>query len=110
MSVGNMAYAQECSGDPPHASDEVLAPPGAPTPSGRGVSSAYWQAALVPPTILRVGRSRVQRSLRPGCQHRVWNGHPDGGVLGLGTSPVRTMRLRRRPGSGSGTADSRATV
>ena len=53
--------------------------------------------------------STVQMSVAH--RQRVWNRHPDGGSMGLGTSPSRIRRslsaLRR--GSGTGTADSSAT-
>ncbi len=43
-------------------------------------------------------------------QHRVWNLQPVGGFTGLGTSPVRMIRLRVSSiaGSGIGTAESSA--
>ena len=49
----------------------------------------------------------------PSCsrsQHRGWKRQPDGGAAGDGTSPLSTSRLERRRGSGTGTADSSATV
>jgi hypothetical protein len=51
-----------------------------------------------------------QRSFLAGWKQRVWKGHPGGGLDGLGKSPPSTIRLRRVSGSGSGTAESRATV
>ncbi len=50
-------------------------------------------------------------------QHRVWNRQAGGGASGLGTSPSSLIRSRRSrcpvalvSGSGTGTAESRATV
>src|SRR5262245_47875071 len=43
-------------------------------------------------------------------EHRVWKRHPEGGLMGLGTSPSRMIRLRRTAGSGMGTAESSASV
>ena len=42
----------------------------------------------------------------------MWNRQPDGGSIGLGTSPSRVMRSRSKflRGSGIGTADSKALV
>lgn len=44
--------------------------------------------------------------------HLGWKVQPGGGAAGLGGSPSRTIRSRRRSaaGSGSGTADSSALV
>ena len=41
---------------------------------------------------------------------RVWKWQPEGGRIGLGTSPCSGMRLRFTFGSGIGTADSGASV
>ena len=41
---------------------------------------------------------------------RVWKWQPDGGLMGLGTSPCRIIFLRRTDGSGIGTADNSASV
>ncbi len=43
---------------------------------------------------------------------RGWKTHPDGGLSGLGTSPLSTMRSRSASsaGSGMGTAESSAFV
>lgn len=41
---------------------------------------------------------------------RVWKGQPGGGSTGEGTSPASTMRRDFRCGSGTGTADSSASV
>lgn len=44
--------------------------------------------------------------------HRPRKGHPEGGLIGLGRSPLRTMRRRSRSifGSGMGIADMSALV
>ena len=49
---------------------------------------------------------------RSRSQQRVWKRQPDGGSAGLGMSPLRMIRRRDRSvrASGTGTADSRATV
>ena len=41
---------------------------------------------------------------------QVWKWQPDGGRIGLGTSPCSMMRLRLILGSGIGTAESSASV
>lgn len=41
---------------------------------------------------------------------RVWKGQPGGGAMGEGTSPLSTMRFDLRVGSGTGTAESSASV
>jgi hypothetical protein len=43
---------------------------------------------------------------------RVWNAHPEGELIGEGTSPSSTMRLREDSisGSGTGTAEINAFV
>ncbi len=41
---------------------------------------------------------------------RVWKWQPDGGRIGLGTSPCSGMRFLLTCGSGIGTADSSASV
>lgn len=43
-------------------------------------------------------------------EQRVWKWQPDGGFIGLGTSPLRRMRSRLSLGSGTGTAESTALV
>ena len=56
------------------------------------------------------GLPRVQMSIAIG--QRVWKLQPGGGAIGLGTSPVRIRRSRRRSnaGSGIGTAEISAWV
>ena len=73
----------------------------------------YTEALLsaVPIPDPQVRRKRI--SLQSGCLaigQRVWKWQPEGGLIGLGTSPSRTMRLRLTAGSGIGTADSSASV
>jgi hypothetical protein len=41
---------------------------------------------------------------------RGWKWQPLGGLIGLGTSPVKTIRFRFTLGSGIGTADNKASV
>jgi hypothetical protein len=41
---------------------------------------------------------------------RVWNRQPEGGLIGLGTSPLSTIRLLFFSGSGIGIADISETV
>jgi hypothetical protein len=43
-------------------------------------------------------------------KQRGWNGQPEGGLAGLGTSPVSTMRCALRDGDGTGIADRSAFV
>src|SRR5262249_60871149 len=43
-------------------------------------------------------------------EQRVWKRQPEGGLIGLGTSPSRMIRLRLTAGSGMGTAESSASV
>src|SRR5262249_5374100 len=43
-------------------------------------------------------------------EQRVWKRQPEGGLIGLGTSPSRRMRLRFIVGSGIGTAERSASV
>ena len=73
-------------------------------------SSGKWQAATWPGWC---GRSSGSTSLHLGnCAfgQRGWNRQPEGGSIGLGTSPSRMIRLlaAARSGSGIGTAESRA--
>ena len=68
-----------------------------------------WQATQWP-SLLRfsTGSSREHSALAIG--QRVWKWQPDGGLMGLGTSPSSLIRLRPTRGSGIGTADSSASV
>ena len=88
---------------------------------GRAVSSslAKWQATvwsgLSATTGLSGGSSVAQISGLPSrsrSQQRVWKRQPDGGLAGLGMSPLRMIRRRDRSvrASGTGTADSSAIV
>ena len=59
------------------------------------------------------GTTSAQIAGEPSCWRtwqRGWNRQPDGGLTGLGTSPLRMTRLRRSSGSGTGMADMRASV
>ena len=53
-------------------------------------------------------RACAQRSRAYG--QRVRKRQPDGGEIGLGTSPCSSIRSRRNPGCGSGMAESSACV
>ena len=69
------------------------------------------QAAKWPPPLSASGgRILAQSASLSGCWQRGWKGQPLGGLAGEGTSPCRTMRVRRRVGSGTGTAESSACV
>ena len=77
-------------------------------------STGKWQAIwCVPPSTTASGGSCAAQ-ISCAFQHRVRNRQPDGGLIGLGTSPVSRIRSRwalsRRAGSGTGTADISATV
>ena len=69
-------------------------------------------AGDAPPAALveQCGTSTGQRSKTFG--QRVWKTQPVGGLIGLGTSPLRMIRLRRAStsGSGLGTAEISAWV
>src|SRR3569833_4203 len=68
-----------------------------------------WHATSWPGALsFSGGTSRLQTSWASG--QRVWKWQPDGGLIGLGTSPLRRTRLRFTEGSGIGTADSSASV
>ena len=74
-----------------------------------GASCAKWQATKWPGAICRnAGASVLQRS--HACAHRVWKRHPDGGWIGLGTSPCRTTLWRRSASSICGIAERSAFV
>src|SRR5690606_25236402 len=94
-------------------------PPGAragyvpPSRSRRGPPpyDATWQAARLPLARRRSGggSSKHARGLSA-TGHRGGKGQPAGGSVGLGRSPGRITRRRRRAGSRTGTAESRAIV
>ena len=65
-----------------------------------------WQATFLPSASRRSGSIVRQSGIAYG--QRVWKRQPEGGSIGLGTSPVSTMRSRARSstGSGTGTAES----
>ena len=56
----------------------------------------------------RAGERRAQSGRAIG--QRVWKWQPEGGRIGLGTSPCSMMRLRFTVGSGIGTAESSASL
>src|SRR5258708_21848622 len=60
-----------------------------------------WQAASWADALASRGGT-TSRQMGCAFQQRVWNGQPEGGLTGLGTSPVRMMRLRVSSISGSG--------
>src|SRR5258705_3486608 len=78
--------------------------------AGAAVGGASrWQATRCPASRERSsGSSILQRSNTYG--HRVWKRQPVGGLIGLGPSPLRMIRWRAAPGSGTGTAESNACV
>src|SRR5262249_17394511 len=81
------------------------------------VFSGKWQATTWPGASSSRGGGTV-RHTSCAFQHLVWNRQAGGGVSALGTSPVspppprrcRSPSSERAAGSGSGTADSSATV
>src|SRR5512132_843172 len=78
-----------------------------PLPAATG--SRKWHATTCAgATSASFGSSWRQRSNAYG--HRVWKRQPAGRSMGLGTSPESINRLRRTVGSGTGTADSSASV
>jgi len=75
-------------------------------------SPAKWQATLCRGPICSNGGSTLAQ-ISWAIGQRVRNRQPDGGLIGLGTSPVRRIRSRRPPTEAcftSGTAESRACV
>ena len=67
------------------------------------------QAVTCPsPTCRGSGTIRAQSGTA--CGQRVRKTQPEGGEIGLGMSPVSRIRLARRPGFGTGTAESSARV
>jgi hypothetical protein len=64
--------------------------------------SGWWQAARWPPEYAANGGSiSAQTSVARG--HRVRNRQPEGGLIGLGSSPLITVPCLARACSGSGT-------
>src|SRR5699024_4208669 len=67
------------------------------------------QAANLPSfTSLHLGTTCLHLSNANG--HVVWNVHPDGGLAGLGISPLKMILSLLSVGSGIGTADNNAFV
>ncbi len=70
--------------------------------------STAQQATAWPASPCSAGASAAQRSNT--CGHRVRKAQPLGRLMGLGNSPLRMMRSRRRLGSTVGVAESNAWV
>ena len=68
-----------------------------------------WQATQCPGEISFSTCSFSEHDGTRSAQ-RVWKRQPDGGLIGLGTSPSSRIRLRFTAGSGIGTAESSASV
>ena len=64
--------------------------------AGGAMSRQKWQATACPPSAASGGVSAAQRACAYG--QRVRKRQPDGGSIGLGTSPCRIIRLRSRAG------------
>ena len=81
--------------------------------SGAGVASRAgcrkWQAHWWSPrSSMSGGTTSAQMAGSPSCWRswqRGWKRQPDGGLTGLGTSPLRMTRWRRSSGFGTGMAD-----
>ena len=68
-----------------------------------------WQALKWSgPTGFSSGVSCAQMAFARG--HLLRKTHPEGGLIALGMSPVRTVLFRVRPGSGTGIAERSASV
>src|SRR5206468_8367479 len=75
-------------------------------------SRGKWHAATCPSWWGVSSGSASEQSGSCARGHRGWNRHPDGGLIGDGTSPSRMIRFfwAAMSGSGMGTADIRAPV
>src|SRR5436190_1144522 len=97
-------------GNPP---PEPIAPPGPALEARRRYLIATrlrtWQATQCP---CETSLSTCSFSEHEGTRsaQRVWKRQPDGGLMGLGTSPSSRIRLRFMVGSGIGTAERSASV
>src|SRR4029077_809046 len=71
-----------------------------------------WQAARLPPSLISSSGSSTLQVPSRALGQRVWKRHAAGGLVGDGTSPLRTWRCFSRAirGSGTGTADNSAPV
>ena len=80
-------------------------------PAGRRMQLAARAVELRQIVAAVLGHA-VPRVSRRAFGQRGWNAQPDGGATGEGTSPLSTMRARRRTplASTRGTADSSAAV
>jgi len=75
----------------------------------QGPPARTWHAARWPgATSLRQGSDSEQTGIR--SRQRGWKRQPEGGSMGLGTSPSRMIRVLFIAGSGMGTALRRASV
>jgi len=74
-----------------------------------GGRSRRWQATWWPGSTSRISGSSCEQRVNAWGQ-RVRKRQPEGGLIGLGTSPLRMMRRRAASGSGTGTADRSASV
>ena len=76
-----------------------------PTPTSSRMHATEWPGATS-----RSARASGSAQAGSANGHRVRKTQPDGGFIGLGTSPSSSMRDFGASGSGSGAADSRAMV
>src|SRR2546425_9291604 len=84
--------------------------PGSPRPVQRIATPVRtWQATQWP---RETSLSTCSFSEHDGTRSAqlVWKRHPEGGLIGLGTSPSSRIRLRFMVGSGMGTAERSASV
>ena len=69
-----------------------------------------WQETQCPSSLCFSSGDWVLQRGNWAIGQRVWKWQPEGGRIGLGTSPCRGMRFRFTCGSGIGTAESSASV
>ncbi len=74
------------------------------------ISTQREVARRLPPAARRAGPAARPRQRACATGQRVWNRHPGGGAIGLGTSPVSRVRRDAAPTTGSGTAEISAAV
>ena len=74
------------------------------------VRSAKWQAAQWPLALSSKSGAWSEQMGNWAIGQRVWKRQPLGGLIGLGTSPVRISRCRCWRGSGLGMAERRNLV
>src|ERR1051325_4996858 len=75
-----------------------------------GPGPAKWQAANCPGACSTSGGTSVLQIGNCAMGQRVWKTQPDGGLSGVGMSPLSRIRLFFSDGSGIGTAESSAFV